>query len=201
MTTRLVLVRHAQSQPSAEAPEPDWPLSELGRQQAQDLVKVLRELGVEGVTSSPYARAIATLAPFARAASLQIAIDPDLRERSLGGWLPDLEAVDDAIRRMHADLDFSLEGGETGAACLARFEAALQRVARSNPGACVAVGSHGGVLGHLLGRHGGDLPAEFWRRIGNPHLFFFDFDDDLCFVGERTLDGAAGIFGSSSAAL
>ncbi len=195
MMTRLVLVRHAQSQPSAEAPEPEWPLSERGHQQARDLVGVLRELGVEALASSPYVRAVATLAPFAGAAGLEIAIDPDLRERSLGGWLPDLEAVDDAIRRMHADLSFRLEGGETGAACLARFEAALERVARSNLGACVAVGSHGGVLGHLLVRYGGDLPVDFWRRIGNPHIFLFDYDEGLRFVGERAFDRRMGVFG------
>ncbi len=195
MNCRLILVRHAQSAPSPDLPEADWPLSETGERQAEDLVAVLRGHGVNALASSPYARAIATLDPFARGANLDIAVDADLRERDLGGWLPDLAAVEEAVRRMHADLDFSLEGGETGTACLQRFDAALVRVAAANEGACVAIGSHGGVLGHLLARIHDDLPDAFWRRIRNPHLFFLDWDGALRWRGEQTLDGSQGVRG------
>jgi 2,3-bisphosphoglycerate-dependent phosphoglycerate mutase len=195
MSCRLILVRHAQSAPSPDLPEADWPLSKAGKRQAEDLAAVLRDHGVNALASSPYARAIATLNPFAQAAGLDIAVDADLRERNLGGWLPDLAAVEEAVRRMHADLGFCLEGGETGSACLRRFEAALVRVAAANEGACVAVGSHGGVLGHLLARIHDDLPDGFWRRIRNPHLFFLDWDGALLWRGEQPLDGSQGVLG------
>jgi broad specificity phosphatase PhoE len=91
---------------------------------------------------------------------------------------------------MHADLDFQLEGGETGRGCIARFEAALARVVAANPGRTIAVGSHGGVLGHLLARHRSDLPDAFWQRIRNPHLFMFDARDGLRWLSDRTFDGS-----------
>jgi len=188
--TTLVLVRHAQSAPDPALPQRDWPLSERGRQQALDLPPALAELGVEALASSPYIRAIDTLRPFAARAGLEIAVDEDLRERSLGGWMPDVADVEAAVRRMHADLDFGLEGGETGRACLVRVEAALARVVAANRGRTIAVGSHGGVLGHLIGRQGVPLPDEFWKRIGNPHLFIFEARDGLRWVGERTFDGS-----------
>jgi 2,3-bisphosphoglycerate-dependent phosphoglycerate mutase len=191
--TRLILVRHARSAPDPALPERDWPLSEEGRRQTEALVPVLAELGVGALASSPYIRAVDTLRPYAQAAGLPIAIDEDLRERALGGWLADVAEVGEAVRRMHADLDFKLEGGETGRACIARFEAALARVAEAHPGGTIAVGSHGGVLGHLLARHDGDLAGEFWRRIRNPHLFVFDVEPEVRWRGERTLDGAAGV--------
>jgi 2,3-bisphosphoglycerate-dependent phosphoglycerate mutase len=194
--TTLILVRHAQSAPDPVLPERDWPLSELGRRQAADIAPVLAELGVDRLASSPYLRAIETLRPFAEAADVPIAVDEDLRERALGGWLAEVAEVEAAVRRMHADLDFHLEGGETGRACLGRFEAALARVAGAHPGRTIAVGSHGGVLGHLLARHRDDLPDHFWRRIRNPHLFVFEAEDRLRWVGERTFDGTGGVLGA-----
>ena len=191
--TRIVLVRHAQSAPSPDLPEPAWPLSERGRQQAHDLAPVLAELGVEALASSPYVRAIDTLKPYAEAAGLEIQVDADLREREPGGWIADVAEVEEAVRRMHDDLSYQREGGESGHACLSRFDAALARVASANPGRCVAVGSHGGVLSHFLARHRTDLPEAFWRRIRNPHLFVFDFTAAPRWEGERTLAGVEGL--------
>jgi 2,3-bisphosphoglycerate-dependent phosphoglycerate mutase len=191
--TRLILVRHAQSAPSRDMPERDWPLSQLGRQQAAELPPILANLGVDALASSPYLRAVETLRPYADASQLPILIDDDLRERALGGWIDDPAEVDAAVKRMHADLHFHLDGGETGHACLERFEAALTRLAAAHPRATLAVGSHGGVIGHLLARLEPSLPDEFWRRIRNPHLFVLELEPGLVWTGERTLDGSAGI--------
>jgi 2,3-bisphosphoglycerate-dependent phosphoglycerate mutase len=191
MTTTLILVRHAESAPSPELPEAAFPLSALGREQARALAPVLAELGVDALASSPYRRALDTLAPFAEASGLAIAVDDDLRERKLGlSWLADREAANEAVRNMHADLDFRLQGGESGRACLSRFEAALARVVAANRGRTIAVGSHGGVLGHLISRQGQPLPDAFWKWIRNPHLFIFDAGADLRWVDERTFDGS-----------
>jgi 2,3-bisphosphoglycerate-dependent phosphoglycerate mutase len=187
--TILILVRHARSAPSADLPEEAFPLSEAGRRQALELAPVLAELGVEVLASSPYQRAIDTLQPYAGRAGLTVTVDHDLRERGLGAWLTSPEAVDEAIRRMHADLDFHLEGGESGRACLARYEAALARVVAANLGRTIAVGAHGGVIGHFLAGRVSNLPTEFWRRIRNPHLFIFDAGGGFEWRGERTLSG------------
>jgi 2,3-bisphosphoglycerate-dependent phosphoglycerate mutase len=191
--TRLILVRHAQSAPAAHLAERDFPLSDLGRRQARELAPVLAELGVDALASSPYIRAVDTLRPYAEATGLAIALDEGLREKSLGGWIEDPAEVEAAVRRMHADLDFRLEGGESGRTCLTRFEAALARVAAANPGRTIAVGSHGGVLGHLLARHDPSLAGDWWRRIRNPHLFVFDARGAPAWLSERTLDGSPGV--------
>jgi 2,3-bisphosphoglycerate-dependent phosphoglycerate mutase len=189
--TTLILVRHAESAPSPDLPEAAYPLSARGREQARRLAPVLAELGVDALASSPYLRALDTLRPYAEQARLEIGVDDDLRERQLGrSWISDHEAAHEAVRRMHADLDFQLEGGESGRACVRRFEAALVRVVASHPGRTIAVGSHGGVLGHLIARQGVALPDGFWRRIRNPHLFMFDAADGLRWVDERTFDGS-----------
>jgi 2,3-bisphosphoglycerate-dependent phosphoglycerate mutase len=193
--TTLILVRHAQSAPSPDLAERDFPLSELGRRQAIELAPELAELGVDALASSPYLRAVETLRPFAEQAGLAIATDEDLRERKLAGNWTDLATPADAeaaIQRMHADLAFCLTGGETGHECNARFDAALARIVAANPGRTIAVGSHGGVLGHLLTRHA-TLTGDFWRRIRNPHIFVFDARAEFRWTGERTLDGSPGV--------
>ncbi|HUO11384.1 MAG TPA: histidine phosphatase family protein [Caulobacteraceae bacterium] len=187
--TTLILVRHAQSAPRPDLAEAAFPLSEKGRQQARDLAPILAELGVDALASSPYQRAIDTLRPYADGAGLTIAIDHDLRERRLGPWLDDPEAVHEAMRRMHADADFALDGGESSRACQARFEAALARILAVHAGRTIAIGSHGGIISHFLASRADDLPSEFWRRIQNPHLFIFDAGASLRWVGERTLVG------------
>jgi len=188
--TTLILVRHAQSAPDPALPEREWPLSELGKQQADSLPAALAELGVDALASSPYRRAIDTLRPYADHAGLEIALDEDLRERALGNWMADIADAEEAVRRMHADLDFQREGGESGRACVARFEAALARVVAAHPGRTIAVGSHGGVVGHLIARQGIALPDAFWKRIRNPHLFIFDARAALRWADERTFDGS-----------
>jgi len=191
--TRIVLVRHAEAAPSGDLARRDWPLTETGRRQAAAVASLLAELGVEALVSSPYLRAIDTLRPYAERASLEIGLDDDLRERDLGAWLADADELERAIARMHAEPDYRLEGGESARQCLARFDAALARVAAANRGRCVAVGSHGAILSHFLARHRTDLPQAFWRRIRNPHLFVFDFTGAPRWEGERTLAGVEGL--------
>jgi 2,3-bisphosphoglycerate-dependent phosphoglycerate mutase len=189
--TTLVLVRHCQSAPDPALPERDWPLSEKGRAQAVELAAALADLGVDALASSPYIRAVQTLQPYADHAGLPIVVDEDLRERNLGGWIEKMEDVEAAVRRMLAEPDFHLEGGESGRVCLARFQAALARVVAANPGCTVAVGSHGGILAHLLTHLDTGLNDGFWSRIKNPHILVFDARDGLTWVGERTFAGAA----------
>ena len=197
--TRIVFVRHAESAPSSHLPERAWPLSDLGRRQASELAAMLAELGVEALASSPHQRAIETLQPYAGQAGLAIAVDEGLRERSLGGWIADPAEVEEAVRRMHADLSYRREGGESGHACLARFDDAVGRVVETNQGRCVAIGSHGGVLSHFLARADAGLPPDFWRRIRNPHIFIFDVTGKPRWEGERTLDGAPGVLAPGNA--
>ena len=59
--TRLYLVRHAESAPSPDLPEPEWPLSDDGRVQAEALVPTLAKLDISAAYSSPYPRAVDTV--------------------------------------------------------------------------------------------------------------------------------------------
>jgi len=146
--TTLYLIRHAQSLPQADQPEPDWPLSAAGEAQARGLGAVLPPLGIQRLYCSPYRRCRDTLGPFARAAGLEVVLDEGLRERRIaGGWISDFREV---WRRSWEDLDYALEGGETSRVCQQRMVATVAAIVARHPGETLGLGSHGNAIALFL---------------------------------------------------
>jgi 2,3-bisphosphoglycerate-dependent phosphoglycerate mutase len=146
--TTLYLIRHAQSLPHPDQAEPDWPLSSLGEDQSRGLVTVLQPLGLQHLYCSPYRRCRATLAPFAEAAGLEVAIDVGLRERRISNqWQSDFR---DVWRRSWQDFSYALEGGETSWICRHRIAAAVEAIMARHPGETIGLGSHGNAIGLFM---------------------------------------------------
>lgn len=64
-THSIFLLRHAESAPSREIPESDWPLSKKGESQVTLPVPFLESLNIDLVFSSPFIRAVETVSPHA----------------------------------------------------------------------------------------------------------------------------------------
>jgi 2,3-bisphosphoglycerate-dependent phosphoglycerate mutase len=116
---RLLLVRHCESTGQAA----DAPLTQAGEAAAIALAERLAALGVDAIYSSPYRRAVATVAPYACIAGAPILEDTRLRERVLSqtpldDWL-------DHLRRSYDDDTYCLPTGESLAQAQARGLAAL----------------------------------------------------------------------------
>ena len=74
-TTRVLLVRHGQSQGNAErrfGGHSPTPLSELGRRQAGATARTLAAEGVTAIYSSDLLRAVETAEPLARTTGLEL---------------------------------------------------------------------------------------------------------------------------------
>ena len=171
--TRVLLIRHAESQPDAGLPEPDWPLSPAGARQARELVPPLRAHGIEVVCSSPYLRAIDTLKPFAVAAGLEVSVEDDLRERKLSdGFHPDWKML---IEKAWEDWSFALPGCESGLDCQARVRACVDRLARENEGRTIAIASHGNAIALYLSSLDETFGFEGWKSMKNPDTFLVDY--------------------------
>src|SRR5262245_43542221 len=82
-TTEIFLLRHAESIARPDSAEADWPRSPAGVRQAQHLAIALQPLQIDAVLVSPYARAKATVEPFAQNAGLSVQVIAELRERKL----------------------------------------------------------------------------------------------------------------------
>ena len=95
----FVLVRHAHAGDKRGWPWPDEerPLSELGRRQAEALVRLLADVPVRRLVSSPVLRCRQTLEPLARAHGLPVEDEPLLEPDA------EVEALERFLRRSVAD--------------------------------------------------------------------------------------------------
>lgn len=160
----FLLVRHCQ----AEGQEPDAPLTELGRQQAQALATNPHLQGVRRIVSSPFARAVQTATPLAERLRLPIDVDPRLSERVLcGDPRPDWR---DLLRESFADLDRCWPGGESSQAAMDRAVAAVTEALRHGHGLTAFV-SHGCLLTLLLKSFDRARGFADWERMTTPDLY------------------------------
>ena len=169
---RLLLVRHATSVPPRPGgpEEHERPLTDLGRQQAEALVDLLVPHAPVRVLSSPYLRAVQTVAPTADALGLRVERRDALREwRSGIGATPDWQAH---YRRCWERPAWCVDGGETHAALAQRALAALGDVDAETPtGTAVVLGLHGTWIARALHGLGQDVDVDFWLDMPMPAVF------------------------------
>ena len=83
------------------------PLTDKGRKQAEDLVKVLQRHPISAVFTSGYLRCVETVEPLARARRLQIQLSPSLEEghglEGLTEFLGD-RSLDETVLSTHGDI-------------------------------------------------------------------------------------------------
>jgi 2,3-bisphosphoglycerate-dependent phosphoglycerate mutase len=184
--TTILLVRHAESAPSADLPEADWPLSATGMQQAQHLVEALRPWPIGVVFSSPYRRAVATVEPYAQQAGLRVHLLADLRERKLAeGLRPDWAAL---LQRAWADFSFALPGGESGLACQRRMRDCLDGLAARYPTDTLLVASHGNAIALYLNSLDAFFGYAAWVAMRNPDVFRVVYAGGQAVWGGKKLD-------------
>lgn len=167
--TDFLLIRHAASAPSADQPEPDWPLSNAGADAAHRLVSSLADRPIDAIYASPYARAVATVGPLAGARSLRITRVEPLRERKLSeAMVPDWR---DHLEHSWLDFDYRLPGGESARECQQRMIACLTSLAQSHGGESLVVCSHGNALSLFLNSLDPSFGFAAWQTMSNPALY------------------------------
>lgn len=183
--TRLLLLRHAESEWNAEGRWQglaDPPLSPRGESQAAHAGRLLGAAGVTAVVSSDLQRARATAERIAAdlPGAGPVTLEPELREYDVGAWSgltkAEIEAGwPGAIDDWRQGRLFSTPGGEKRDVFVARICGAVMRLADERPGEVVLVVTHGGVIGALCrtlgapGRRFGHL-AGVWVGAGGTGL-------------------------------
>lgn len=188
IATTLYLLRHAQSRPLAEQTEEQWALSETGTAQAEGLVSVLRDLGVQRVYSSPFRRCRDTLAPFARHSGLSVVTHDGLREiRLSNGWIGDFR---DVWRRTWEDFSYKLEGGECAWDCHARVVAGVKDLVARHAGETLLLGSHGYSISLFMHHVDPSFHEPQARALRTPEILKIVHRDGV-FVWDRTFSAGA----------
>jgi 2,3-bisphosphoglycerate-dependent phosphoglycerate mutase len=183
----VLLVRHAEPVPDvvgAERHDDERPLTEAGREAAEQLAEELEPYVITSVYSSPYLRAVETVTPTARRRELEVHILPDLRERRLTpGPTADWQ---DHLRRAWADPDYALQGAESGRQAQRRAMSLLDLLrTRHADGGRLLVGSHGNLISLVLQAFEPAVDHDFHLAMPMPAIYHLQHDG----IGWRVMGG------------
>lgn len=170
----ILLVRHGESAPARpDRPFPlvdgqgDPDLAPEGREHAERVAQRLADAGLHALYVTTLRRTAQTAAPLAARLGLTPRVEPDLREVHLGEWEGGLfrqkvAAGDPVVQRMHAEQRWDvIPGAESTEALSARVRGAIERLAAAHPDQRIAVFTHGGVIGQVMGLATGSRPLAF----------------------------------------
>jgi probable phosphomutase (TIGR03848 family) len=171
--TTFLLIRHAACDPVGRkiaGRQPGVHLNEAGKQQAVKLAERLSQLAIAALYSSPLERAIETAQPIAARNRLEILPAPGFNEVDFGSWtgqtIAELESVPEWRRFNQFRSGSRIPGGENMAEVLSRSLGELEQLRKrhAQPGALVAIVSHGDVL-RMLVTHALGMPSDFIHRL------------------------------------
>jgi probable phosphoglycerate mutase len=162
-STELILVRHGESEPMVPGrPFPlvdghgDPELAPDGRLQAELVADRLAAHPIDAIYVTTLRRTVQTAAPLAAKLGIEPRVERDLREVHLGEWEGELyrkhmaEGHPIALQVISEQRWDAIPGAESAASIRARVRAALDRIVTEHAGTCVAIFSHGGIIGEIL---------------------------------------------------
>ncbi len=190
-STRILLVRHGQSQGNAEGRfggHTATPLSARGRRQAEAVARALVSKKITAIYSSDLLRAVQTAEPLARLTGLEIKRTTAFRERGVGVMegLTFEEAAEQhpehyaaLIRR---DFDHVILGGESYRQLLDRAAEKLDHAIEQHRGGSICVFSHTGAICiltlHLMGALDAPELRPVWIATANCGITRFELRGD-----------------------
>jgi probable phosphoglycerate mutase len=190
-STRILLVRHGQSQGNAEGRfggHTATPLSARGRRQAEAAAQALVSKKITAIYSSDLPRAVQTAEPLARVTGLEVRRTTAFRERGVGvlEGLTFEEAAEQhpehyaaLIRR---DFEHVILGGESYRQLLDRAAETLDHAIEQHRGGCVCVFSHTGAICililHLMGALDAPELKPVWVSTANCGITAIEIKSD-----------------------
>jgi probable phosphoglycerate mutase len=170
---RIVLWRHGQTNWNIEnrfQGHSDIPLNDVGLQQAERAAPLLLALRPSKIVSSDLIRAQQTAAALAKISTLDVAIDPGLRETNGGNWEGKTgaenraEDYDRFVNWLDGDDQPAGQTGERRSEIAARAVNAINAALHEDVSTLIVV-THGGTARCILGKML-DMPMNQWSAIG-----------------------------------
>lgn len=174
--TTLLLIRHGENNMVGKRLAgrlPDVHLNENGRQQAEEVARVLCKAPIKAIYSSPLERAVETAQPLAQALGMEIQMAPGIIELAYGDWtgktLKQLSRLKlwKVVQDKPSEMRFP--NGESFVEVQQRAVAEIERItAAHDEKEMVACFSHGDII-RLLMAHFLAVPLDEFQRLGaNP---------------------------------
>lgn len=177
--THIYFVRHA---------EPDLhnqddrtrQLTSKGMCDRELVTEFFSRIPVDAVLSSPYKRAVDTVAQYAGKYGYRIEMVEDFRERRVDScWIEDFNGF---AKKQWEDFDFKLSDGESLREVQDRNIRSLKEVVKKYSGKIVVIGSHGTALSTIINYFRRDFVFEDFDRIRGlmPWGVHFFFEGNQC---------------------
>jgi probable phosphoglycerate mutase len=190
-TTRILLIRHGQSEGNAEGRfggHTATPLSERGRREAEATARALAPESFSAIYSSDLPRAVATAMPLAQLTGLEVVPTEAFRERSVG-VMEGLSFEDAAAQHpeqyaalLHRDFEHVILGGESYRQTLDRASRKLDEIIAAHKGGRVAIFTHTGTICiltlHLMGALDAPELKPVWIATANCGITRIDLRTD-----------------------
>lgn len=177
--TTVYFIRHAQ--PNYDNHDDvSRELSDKGLQDRKLVTKFLADKHIDVVLSSPYKRAVDTVADFAKLAKLEIETITDFRERRIDSeWIPDFDTF---CKKQWEDFNHKLSDGESLKEVQNRNIQALNDVLKRFSGKRIVIGSHGTALSTIINYYDNTFGyADFQKNRGlMPWVVKFTFKGHSC---------------------
>jgi len=195
MTTRLILVRHGETDWNLEGRyqgQADLPLNERGREQAKLLAERLRSERIEAIYASDLSRAYETAKIIAKALGQEVKALESLREVDTGVWTGlTFQKVEiryqKHLREWRADpLRVKRLEGEFYLELFERTKAAIGEIVEAHPDQTVLIVGHGGNIKSIvldaLGVRADraiEIASRFAADNASLHIVQYDGDEML----------------------
>lgn len=177
--TRIYFVRHAEPN-YGNHDDRSRELSEKGMADRCLVKEYLSGVPVDAVVSSPYKRAVDTVAVVAEVYGYEIEQIEDFRERRVDrGWIDNFQEFS---RKQWEDFDYKRSGGESLYEVQNRNIRALKELLTRYPEKTVVVGSHGTALSTIIQyyRNSFGFPEFEAVRTLMPWIVSFEFQNQQC---------------------
>lgn len=177
--TTVYFVRHAEPN-HANRDDRSRELTEKGLRDTALVTEFFTGIGIDYFFSSPYKRAVDTIADLALSREMQIETVEDFRERKVDSvWIEDFHSFSKA---QWADFDHKLSDGECLREVQDRNIAALTQVLQAYSNQTVVIGGHGTALSTVINYYDKGFDFEDFERIRKkmPWIVKFLFDGERC---------------------
>ncbi|WP_233879812.1 histidine phosphatase family protein [Virgibacillus halodenitrificans] len=161
MNKLIYVVRHCK----AEGQEPEAPLTEQGKQQANQLAAFFHKRP-DRIISSPFIRAKQSIDPLATRWGIVIETDQRLAERVLS--TEDLPDWFEKLRITFEDLELTYSGGESSNEATQRIVSVIEELDENTS---TILATHGNLLSLLLMSIDPNYGFEDWKNLTNPDVF------------------------------
>jgi len=163
MKTTLYLVRHAESDHAVRDAK-TRPLTEKGLKDAERLTEFFRNIPISRIFSSPYLRAVQTVAPLSKERNLPIISDERMREW-MGGRPFANEFFESRMREMFEDETSANGGAESLKALKRRTREFIMHILTRHPGETIVIGTHALALTAAVKSFDDAIGLEFLMDI------------------------------------